>query len=62
MSGRRDANEDDEGEAGTRLLNTLVREPLEVSVRNGQPNVVIDLLQYAVTKGDGGRKTSSRCK
>ena len=49
MAGRREADEGDEGDAGNRLLNRLVREPLEVSVRNGQPNVVIDLLQYAVT-------------
>ena len=59
MSGRRGANEGDEGDAGNRLLNRLVREPLEVSVRNGQPNVVIDLLQYAVTKGDGGANAGS---
>ena len=59
MSGRRDANEGDEGEAGTRLLNTLVREPLEVSVRNGQPNIVIDLLRYADAKGAGGANQGS---
>ena len=46
MSGRRDPNEGDDGEAGNRLLNRLVRRPLEVTVRNGQPNVVIDLLQW----------------
>ena len=59
MSGRREADEGDDGDAGKRLLNQLVRRRLEVSVRNGQPNVVIDLLRYAVTKGAGGANAGS---
>ena len=59
MANRRDPDEGDEGDAGKRLLNQLVREPLEVTVRNGQPNVVIDLLRYAVTKGGGGANAGS---
>ena len=58
MSGRRDADEGDDGDAGKKLLNQLVRRRLEVSVRNGQPNVVIDLLQYAVTTGN--RRVAAR--
>ena len=51
MANRRDPNEGDEGEAGNSLLRKLVREPLEVSVRNRQGNRVIDLLRYAKAKG-----------
>ena len=47
MSGRRDPNEGDEGEAGTRLLNTLVRTRLLVSVKAGQNNIETNLLRYA---------------
>ena len=46
MSGRRDSNEGDEGEAGIRLLNQLVRTRLLVSVRAGQDNVETNLLRY----------------
>ena len=46
MSGRRDPNEGDEGEAGIRLLNQLVRTRLLVSVRAGQDNVETNLLRY----------------
>ena len=45
MSGRRDSNEGDEGEAGIRLLNQLVRTRLLVSVRAGQDNVETNLLR-----------------
>ena len=59
MSGRRDANEGDEGEAGTRLLNTLVRTRLLVSVRAGQDNIETNLLRYTYVKGPGGANQDS---
>jgi len=62
MAGRRKANDGDNGEAGKSLLYKLVREPLEVSVRNRQGNRVIDLLRYAVTKGGGGANAGSAAK
>ena len=46
MSGRRKPNSGDEGEAGTRLLNTLVRRRLLVSVKAGQGNVETNLLNF----------------
>uniref|UniRef100_A0A7S4A5Y1 Uncharacterized protein n=1 Tax=Pelagomonas calceolata TaxID=35677 RepID=A0A7S4A5Y1_9STRA len=59
MSGRRDANEGDEGEAGTRLLNTLVRTRLLVSVKAGENNIETNLLRYAYVKGPGGANQDS---
>jgi len=59
MSGRRDPNEGDEGEAGIRLLNQLVRTRLLVSVRAGQDNVETNLLRYTYVKGPGGANMDS---
>ena len=50
MAGRRKETSDDEGPAGKDTLAGLLKETLEVTVRNGQPNITIKLLDYANAK------------